>query len=171
MPPLFQVPIHTSFKPGQLARPPLKTSDDHITFITEDAKKNLWIGTFSNGLTRYNLASKKITHFGNNADGSGNFKDNSGWSASASGDGLFWVSTQEANLYKVDLFANNLQRYNYEHGLFVNVIYEEPGIAYWYGTDNSVLVRKDIKTGALQRFISGNGVASNSINAIAGYKH
>ncbi len=166
----FERHLYNPSKPDQLARPPLKSTDDHITFITEDAKQNLWIGTFSNGLTRYDPATKKITHFGNNADRSGNFKDNSGWWANASSDGLFWVSTQEASLFKVDLFANTIPRYDSEGGMFVYTFYEEPGTAYWHCTDNMGLVRKDIKTGALQKFLhdpaNEKTISNNSVNTI-----
>ncbi len=157
-------------KPDQLARPALKSSDDHITFITEDAKHNLWIGTLSNGLTRYDPATKKITHYGNNADKSGNFKDNSGWWANASADGLFWVATQESDLYMIDLFTNTIPRVDYEAGMFVNTFYEEPGIAYWYCTDNTGLMRKDIKTGAIQKFMNDplkeKSISNNSVTGI-----
>ena len=163
---LFERHLYDPSKPDQLARPPLKSNDDHITFITEDAKQNLWIGTFSNGLIRYDPETKKIPRFGNNADRSGSFKDNSGWWANASSDGLFWVSTQEASLYKVDLFTNTIPRYDYGDGMLVNFFYEEPGIAYWYGTDSMGLVRKDIKTGVIQRFIDQEGSGSNSIGTI-----
>ena len=163
---LFQRHLFDPSKPDQLARPPLNSADDHITFITEDAKQCLWIGTLSNGLTRYDPATKKITHFGNNADRSGSFKDNSGWWANASADGLFWVATQEASLYKIDLFTNTIPRYDYDGGMLVNVFYEEPGIAYWYGTDSMGIVRKDLKTGAIQRFIPGKGLGGNSVTAI-----
>ncbi|HLF46820.1 MAG TPA: two-component regulator propeller domain-containing protein, partial [Chitinophagaceae bacterium] len=162
----FERYLYTHSKPDQLARPPLKSSDDHITFITEDAKQNLWIGTFSNGLIWYDPLTKKMTHYGNNADGSGNFKDNSGWWAHASADGLLWVSTQEASLYKIDLFTNTIPRYDYDSGIIVNTVYEEPGVAYWFGTDNSGLVRKDIKNGSIQRFIPGIDFVANSIGNI-----
>jgi signal transduction histidine kinase/ligand-binding sensor domain-containing protein len=157
-------------KPDQLARPLLRSYDDHITFITEDAKQNLWIGTFSNGLIRYDPATKKVVHYGSNADGSGGFKDNSGWWAHASTDGLFWIATEQSNLYMIDLFANTIPRHDYEGGMVVNTFYEEPGTAWWYCTDNMGLVRKDIKTGALQKFMhdpaNEKTISNNSIGTI-----
>ncbi|MGK2861157.1 MAG: ligand-binding sensor domain-containing protein, partial [Chitinophagaceae bacterium] len=167
----FERHLYNSSKPDQLARPPLKTFDDHITFITEDAKQNLWIGTLSNGLTRYDPALKKITHYGNNADGSGNFKDNSGWWVNASTDGLLWISTQESSLYKADLFTNNIPRLPNEAGMEINFFYEESGTAIWYATtENKGLVRKDIKTGALLKFLNDpkneKSISNNSVTAI-----
>ena len=167
---LFERHLFNPSKPDQLARPPLKSSDDHITFINEDADQNLWIGTLSNGLIRYDPAAKKITHFGNNFDGTGNFKDNSGWWANASPDGLFWVSTQESFLYKVDLYTNTIPRFPNDAGMLIYLTYEEPGIASWYFTDNNGLVRKDTKTGALQRFMNDpkneKSISNNAVTAI-----
>jgi len=163
---LFERHLFDPSKPDKLARPALRSADDHITFITEDAKKNLWIGTLTNGLVRYDPATKKITRFGNNADGSGNFKDNSGWWVNSTPDGLFWVSTQEASLYKIDLFTNTIPRFDYGGDMSVNVMYEEPGKAYWYGSDNMGLVRKDIKTGATQQFSDEKILGSSSVSTI-----
>ena len=167
----FERHLYNPSKPDQLARPPLKTPYDHITFIIEDAKQNLWIGTLSNGLIRYDPAFKKMTHYGNNADGSGNFKDNSGWWIDASADGLLWLSTQQSSLYKIDLFNNTIPRVLFDAGMEVNFFYEEPGTAIWYATTaNNGLIRKDSKTGALQKFMNDpkneKTISNNTVNAI-----
>lgn len=150
----FERHLYDPAKPDQVARPPLKSTDDHITFINEDANQNLWIGTLANGLVRYDPATKKLSHYRDNADGSGNFKDSSAWWANASADGLFWVSTQQNFLYKIDLYTNTIPRFSNNAALPEYFFYEEPGIATWYFTDNSGLVRKDTKTGTLQRFMN-----------------
>lgn len=60
----FERLTYDSAHPEKLSRPPLKKlfswADGHITFITEDSRKAIWIGTFGNGLMRYDPASKKI---------------------------------------------------------------------------------------------------------------
>ena len=133
---IFQQLAYNPAKPEQLSRPPLKTISDHITFITEDALENLWIGTLNNGLVRYDLTSKKLTHFGYNADNSTGFKDFSGWWAFSSPDGVFWVSTQENNLYKVDIFTNNIPRYALDKGT-IFAFHEEPSVM-WFATDEGI---------------------------------
>jgi signal transduction histidine kinase/ligand-binding sensor domain-containing protein len=166
---LFERHTYNPAKPEQLSRPPLKTNDDHITFITEDATGNLWIGTLSNGLVRYDPITKKTDHFGANADISGGFKENSGWWANSSRDGLFWVSTQQANLYRIDLFTNNIPHYEINNVLGVNTFYEETPSVFWYGTDSG-LVRKDSKNGAIHRFrnepLNANSLSNNTVGAI-----
>jgi ligand-binding sensor domain-containing protein len=139
-------------KPEQLSRPPVVNNiGDHITFITEDALGYLWIGTFGNGINRYDTLAKTVTHFGGNADRSGSFKDNNCWWANASGDGLIWLSTQEPNLYKIDFFTNNIPHYETNIGM-VHSFYEETANILWLGADSG-LIRKDLKTGTSRRFL------------------
>ena len=54
--------------------------------------------------------------------------------------------------------------------MLVNSFYEEPGAANWYATDTIGLVRKDVKTGATQRFINeplnNKSLSNNSVIVI-----
>jgi ligand-binding sensor domain-containing protein len=165
----FERHTYNPAKPEQLSRPPvIKNIGDHITFITEDALGYIWIGTFGNGINRYDTATKKITHFGANAENSGGFKDISSWWINASKDGLLWLSTQEPNLYRVDLLTNNIPRYETHIGRVYSFLEEKPNTL-WLGTDNG-LVRKDIKTGTLHRFLNEplnpNSLSNNTVTSI-----
>ncbi|MEO5581923.1 MAG: two-component regulator propeller domain-containing protein, partial [Saprospiraceae bacterium] len=132
-------------KPFQLSRNAVKNNSDHITFITEDSDKNLWIGTLANGVLRYNPETKKMVHYGDKPDDSGPYKENSSWWAYASKDGLIWISTQASKLYLVDLYNNIIPHYGSDNeGEGLSSFNEESGKVYWYGTDNG-LVRKEFK--------------------------
>ena len=37
---------------------------DHITFITEDDKGRIWIGTLEGGLNVYDPATQKVSYYG-----------------------------------------------------------------------------------------------------------
>ena len=163
---IFQQLAYNPAKPEQLSRPPLKTISDHITFITEDALENLWIGTLNNGLVRYDLTSKKLTHFGYNADNSTGFKDFSGWWAFSSPDGVFWVSTQENNLYKVDIFTNNIPRYALDKGT-IFAFHEEPSVM-WFATDEGIF-QKELKTASVKHILN-DPLNSKSIGKNVVYK-
>jgi ligand-binding sensor domain-containing protein len=164
---IFERHTYNPAKPDQLSRPPVVNNiGDQITFITEDALGYIWIGTFGNGINRYDTVTKKITHFGGNADKSGSFKDNNCWWANCSRDGLFWLSTQEPNLYKVDLITNNIPSYETNIGM-VHSFYEETATVLWLGTDSG-LIRKDLKEGTSRRFLN-QPLNPNSIsNGIVG---
>jgi signal transduction histidine kinase/ligand-binding sensor domain-containing protein len=163
----FERHTYNPAHPEQLSRPPFRSTFDHITFITEDAGGAIWIGTLENGLNRYDTGTKKITHFGNNADGSGTFRDNTGWWANASKDGLIWISTQEAHLYRVDIFTNYFP--GLETGVVgINAFYqEEPGVL-WLATNNG-LIRRDVREGTFRRFTNESTDPGNTrINTILG---
>lgn len=154
-------------KPEQLSRPPVRKGDkfDHITFITEDGKGTIWIGTFSQGLIRYEPKTKIISRFNSSADKSSGFKDESGWCAFVSKEGVFWVSTQEKNLYRVDPFHNIIPHFS--TAPFVTCFYEEPASNLWYGTGNDGLFRKDLKTGVTHQYKNDKrDIKSLSINNV-----
>ena len=138
--------------PEKLSRPPVNVAAgyDHITFILEDADEKLWIGTAANGINRYDPVSQKITHFGNDADKTGTFLDNSGWWAHASSDGFVWLTTQEENLFKIDLHNIHIPHFDVDD-LNRSLMEEEPFFM-WMGTNNG-LVRKNLKNGTSQRFV------------------
>ena len=151
--------------PEQLSRPPLGASYDHITFITEDAENKIWIGTMFSGINRYNPDTKKITHYGNDADKSGSFNDNSGWWAYASPDGHVWIATQASNLFKVDLYNFIIPHYGKTHLDCSICFYEESPSIFWIGTTNG-LIRKDGTNGTIKKYLHEPGNANSLVNNV-----
>ncbi|MGB5666771.1 MAG: two-component regulator propeller domain-containing protein, partial [Maribacter sp.] len=154
-------------KPDQLSSPPVNSTYSHITFITEDADENLWIGSESGGINRYDPLTKKTTHFGNDADNSGQFIDNSGWCILASPDGLVWLSTQETNLYKIDLYNINIPQII--ENTFVSCFFQESASVLWIGTGKGLL-RQNLKDGTTREFahdpLNPNSLSDNNITKI-----
>ena len=131
--------------PDALSRPSIKHSTDHITFITEDADQNLWIGTLANGIIQYNPDTKQIKHYGDQADDSGPYRENSSWAMYATKDGMIFLATQAAKLYMIDLYNNFIPHYGNDHQNNVEgtqAFYEASPNMIWYGTNNG-LVYKD----------------------------
>ncbi|MBK9106562.1 MAG: SMP-30/gluconolactonase/LRE family protein, partial [Saprospiraceae bacterium] len=135
---------------GSPGRPPVKDEFDHITFFAEDAEKCLWIGTLSNGICRYNPETKTTSHYTSQSTPANGFKDDSGWTAYASPDGWLWISTQEANLYKVDLYINKFIPDN-SIGLPINGMYTENADVVWFATEAG-LFRRDFSRGSTQHY-------------------
>ena len=82
--------------PEKLSRPavkPLNAWADNIRVICEDSSHYIWIGTLSEGLTRYDPETKTVTRY-NMGNG---FPDSSAYSGYVSSDGNLWVSTEWSN--------------------------------------------------------------------------
>jgi signal transduction histidine kinase/ligand-binding sensor domain-containing protein len=141
--------------PEKLSRPPLKKlypwADDHITFIAEDSRKTIWIGTFGNGIARYDPANKKFTHYVRQKDSIGNFTDSTAWWVFTSRDGLMWMSTWEGGLYKFDPSHQNILHTELYTQRPVYSFLEEPGNIQYFGTDSGLL-RVDTKNNKTQLF-------------------
>ena len=140
-------------KPELLSRTPVKDPTDHITFITEDAARKIWIGTLLNGIIRYDPVSKQIDHYGSHEDKTGILKDSTSWWANATPDGFIWLSTQNANLFKIDIYNTVIQHFGNSSDDGVSAFFEESASIYWHGTAKG-LVRKDSKNGTTQRFVN-----------------
>jgi len=142
--------------PEKLSRPPLRKlyswGDDHITFITEDARKAIWIGTFENGVTRYDPANKKLTHYVRQKDSIGNFTDSTTWWEFTSRDGVMWMSTWEGGLYRFDPSHQNILHTDLYKKSQVFSFLEEPGNIQYFGTDSGLL-RVDSKNNKSQLFV------------------
>jgi len=151
----------------QLSRPPVKAGFDHITFITEDVEGQIWIGTWSNGISRYNPVTKEITYFGNNIGG---LTDVTSWTAKSYNNGLMWLSTEEPrNLYQIDLFTNNIPLITVSRAFGVNGFYQDDPNVLWISSAGGGLIRKDLLSGAVKIFknepanpksLSGNDATS-----------
>ncbi len=158
-------------QPEQLSRPPLQGELDHITFITEDADKKIWIGTWTNGLTLYDPRSGQMTRYGNKDDKTGALTDNTSWCAYATPDGFLWLGTElvNASLYKIDLYNMIIPHFGNNNTDGVISFNEESASVCWYGTVNG-LVRKDFKNGTTRRFVNNpgdpNSLSNNRVTEI-----
>ena len=141
--------------PEKLNRPPYEGEvNNFISFIKEDAKKRLWIGSSSAGINMYDPVLEKTTHFGLVSGDKTNryakdtlsgFKDSLAISAITTKDGLFWISTLEGNLYNLDLFSTEVPFTSL--GMAAGAFYlEEDKQVLWMSSDSGV-IRRNLSTG------------------------
>ncbi|HEY6977485.1 MAG TPA: two-component regulator propeller domain-containing protein [Chitinophagaceae bacterium] len=108
---------------------------EHITFITEDASGAIWMGTYASGITRYNPETKKVRRY--LADNG--FPDRNGWCAFTSSDGTLWISTNEPDLFRVNLIGRGVA--TVFTGNPVNCFYEDSAKTLWVGTDEKGILQ------------------------------
>ncbi|HKC36002.1 MAG TPA: two-component regulator propeller domain-containing protein, partial [Chitinophagaceae bacterium] len=134
--------------PEKLSRPPIAKGDllDHITFITEDISGALWIGTYKQGIVRYDPLTKKIMHF--IAD---EFPDSTTWAAFTSRDGTLWIATENSTLlYRVDPFHKSITHIS--TGETANSFAEDKNGYLWAGTEGNGIFKFDQNNNAIAHF-------------------
>ena len=156
--------------PEKLSRPAQKKirtwADDHITFIIEDATRAIWIGTFGNGVNRYDPKTNKVTHYPLFKDPVSGVQLEVAWWACTSRDGMLWISYWRG-LYRIDPLRKNIPYF--ATGRAVTGICEDKFGVLWYGTDEG-LVRKDRSSGTEQRYVhdpnNPHSISTNRIETI-----
>jgi ligand-binding sensor domain-containing protein len=155
--------------PEKLSRPPqLKSSlaKDAITFITEDITGAIWIGTFFNGINRYDYKTNKVKFYPNFKDPVSGIQTKWASYAYNSSDGMLWIGYWEG-IFLINPLQNVRSYFNTE--AVVNDILEDTDSMIWYSTRNG-LIRKDQNTGTERRFVSDpnnpRSISSNNINGI-----
>jgi signal transduction histidine kinase/streptogramin lyase len=94
--------------PDQLGGPAKNPGNeaDGITFLGEDKSGALWIGTYLEGLSRYDQHTKKTTRY---KKGNG-FPDSTSYKGFISRDGTLWVATELSNLlFRADPVSKSIQ--------------------------------------------------------------
>jgi len=139
--------------PEKLSRPPVKKGDDfdHITFIMEDMTGAIWIGTYLEGLVKYDPVTKEIEHFKSDQSRTGSFKDSTTWCAFKSNDGALWIATETSNLlFRVDPLYRFFQ--STSTGNAVNYFLKDKEGYLWVSTAGSGLIKFDSNKSLVAQF-------------------
>ena len=155
--------------PEKLSRPPVKKENDfdHITFITEDIAGKIWIGTYSEGLVRYDPVTKEINHFRADQTSPHGFTDSTSWCAFTSRDGTVWIATEKNNLFRVDPLQTNFSAVGLND--MVWTFAENPPGTLWTGFGNNGMAKIDLhkQDGAnITRYTIGHSNEAININSI-----
>ena len=170
-------PLH----PEKLSGPPLSaiTYRNGISFIREDSKGKLWIGSREGGINMYDPTTKKITHFGTvledktqrfAKDTLNGFSSNGALASFASKDGLFWIIDSYNNLFNINYSKTSIPFTSLNEACASFYLEEEKNIL-WIGSDSG-LIRKDLTTGTQKQYRHNpknkNSLASNNPMAVIG---
>jgi signal transduction histidine kinase/ligand-binding sensor domain-containing protein len=157
--------------PGGISRPPVQFSslaktgaDDHISFITEDIKGRLWIGTFG-GINVYDPATNTTSFYGSGKNSKENLDVDYFWASCKTRDGLMWISTYAFPFYKINPYHQG--KLSYTHvGLRAWHFADDNSNGLWIAT-NRGLIHRD-SSGIIQRLLIDKNPSSdkNGINFI-----
>jgi signal transduction histidine kinase/ligand-binding sensor domain-containing protein len=141
-------PAHTE----TISRPPNGGSEmDLVTFVTEDAKGRIWIGSSTGGINMYDPLLKRTTHFGNVSndktdqfanDTLSGFTDSSAVRSFTSRDGLLWIISDNGNVHNVDFSGTTIPFISLDAAAG-NFYYEEDKNVLWILSDIGI-IRKNL---------------------------
>lgn len=165
---ITQIPVQEN-KPQSLLAAPQS--------IYQDRQNQIWIGTWGNGLSKFDPVKKTFEYFThNNAD-----------STSISGNGIFGITQDSKDNFWISLWGNGLDHFdpqqkqfrNYQpidnhptsiSGKLVSQVFEDSQSNLWVGTSTGLNLLKDKEKGIFQRFLHKDGdslsISGNYINCI-----
>jgi ligand-binding sensor domain-containing protein len=139
--------------PEKLSRPAL-TGDQFnmITFITEDKKHGIWIGTTDNGLSYYDPITHITTRFGFLRENEEGYNQRDAWAAYCSNEGVVWISSFMGTLYRVNPLSLKIPFYAMEVGE-INGFYEDNDGTFWLTSEQGGLIHVDANKKILKQYV------------------
>lgn len=112
--------------------------DMHIGALLIDSQDYAWLGTSTDGLYRYNLQTRELTHFVSGSENGTALSDNKVLSLLEDKEGNIWVGTDDGiSLYRSEKFIQIRHSDTNSHSLSSNrilSIFEDNGGLLWIGT-------------------------------------
>jgi len=161
-----------------------KVSNPNNTWINatsgvyQDNNGFLWIGSFGNGIFRYNMKTNEFTQLNQSELPNSVHNSDGFWKFYQDEFGILWIATQNNGLLKLDfqkepfrLFANPMDKVNSNSGLYIGSIYKNPAINdfIWLGTDDG-LVKYNLNQKTFGKFKHQEGntksIPSNLVRSI-----
>ncbi len=141
----------------------------------EGSDSVLWVGTWSYGLARVDLRTRRRTYFQHERGNSNTLSDNSVFSLyeSAREPGILWIGTGGGGLSRLNIRDTTFTTFTRQHDLPDNVVYgilEDGSGALWLST-NSGLSRFDPRKGEFRNYDHSDGLQSNEFNLGAYFKN
>lgn len=139
-------------------------------------QKNLWIGTWGDGITVFNRSRNTFKYYKNDPNDPLSLSSNNAWKIYEDREHNIWVGTYGGGLNRFDPSKKSFTHYVYDknnpRGISSNNIYsilEDTDGQLWISTDGGGLNRFDKKTNAFSHFLhdeKSNSICDNSVGSI-----
>jgi len=137
---------------------PNSLGDNSVQVLIEDGSRNLWIGSWGGGLSKFNLETEQFTQYKHNPDDPQSLSSNRAQAIIEDQNGVIWVGTADG-LNKLDpatatftLFKNDPNNPNSLSHNNIQALYEDKTGVLWIGTNGGGLNRFDRDTGLFTHF-------------------
>jgi signal transduction histidine kinase/ligand-binding sensor domain-containing protein len=124
---------------------PNSLSEDYVLCLCEDSEGNIWAGTISKGLNKFDRKTEKFEVFINDPDNENSISSNSIRALISDGDKL-WIGTQTGGLNIYDIKKKKFTQIKHIPGNplslgndFIWSLYKDSGGNIWVGTNGSGL--------------------------------
>ncbi|KEO72690.1 hypothetical protein EL17_18310 [Anditalea andensis] len=152
---------------------PGSISSNAFSYIYEDSRKNVWIGTRNRGVNRYNAASENFTVIQEEAYTGKGLTNNIITNIYEDSNANMWFSTQEGGINHFNYKYREFQYYAHNHldqssisSNKTGVFQEDEQGNIWIGTKEGGINRYDSDTDAFQRYKLTSKFISPSILGI-----
>jgi hypothetical protein len=145
-------------------------SGNEIETVYKDRSGILWIGTFNDGLNRYNSTDGLFYRYQHDPTDPGSISKNSILSIYQDKSGTLWVGTDGGGLNRLDSATNSFTRFGEEAGLPNNVIYSilEDNKGYLWLSTNYGISHFDPTAGkSVRNYTVDDGLQGNEFNSNA----
>lgn len=143
-----------------------------VNSLYEDKQKNIWIGTWLDGLYRYDPAEKRITHYSPKTQ-QNTISGNKISSIIQDQKGNIWIGTFSNGLNKMDKYKNKFSYYNTSNGLpndcVFGILEDENGLI-WISTMKG-LAKLNPVDGNIRVYDIEDGLVNNQFNWHAYHKN
>lgn len=141
--------------------------------LFEDAEENLWVGTWLDGLFRYDKKAEKFYRYLPDANNPNSISANKITCVMEDSQGFIWIGTHSGGINKFQKSTGKFYRFSTKHGLPNDVVFgilEDGGGNLWISTLNG-LSKFDPRTGKFRNYDVSDGIIHNQFNWHASFKN
>jgi ligand-binding sensor domain-containing protein/signal transduction histidine kinase len=135
-------------------------SDNYINKCYEDKEGNIWIGTFSGGLNKFDKNTEQFKHYLHDPDNPNSLQSNNIWTIYEDRSGTLWIGTLKGGLSNFNKEKETFTNYMHDslntNSLNDNdvwAIFEDESGIIWLGTFGGGLNKFDVKKGKFTHYI------------------